>query len=121
MAQALGLRPDTRMSSFPTSSRSLILLVTCSCSDLIACCRGGKDSILDVPTKQIFIHTGLPLVDHGDTKSQVGNAHVVDCMRSSLCTSFVAIGRILIPPLSINSSGSVQTEVTGSFLFATHG
>jgi hypothetical protein len=44
---------------------------------------------------------------------------MVECMRTSLCTAFVVKGRILIPPLSINSSGSAQTWVIVSFWFAT--
>jgi hypothetical protein len=68
-----------------------------------------------------FTLTGVPLIEQGDTTSYVGIVHVVKCEGSSLRASFVAIGRILIPPLSINSSGSTQAEVIGSFLFATLG
>ena len=43
--------------------------------------------------------------------------YVVECVNSSLHTSFVVMGRILIPPLSINPPSSAQTEVIGSFLW----
>jgi len=46
-----------------------------------------------------------------------GIVHVVECVSSSLRTSFVVIGRILIPPLSINPPSSAQTEVIGAFLW----
>jgi hypothetical protein len=77
----------------------------------------GMASIIHLPTtppmpcqqRREKAQSGIPLADNGGAKSQVGIEHMVECMRTSLCTSFVVKGRILIPPLSINSSGSAQT------------
>ena len=90
-------------------------------SGLAACCQGSKYIIRDVTTMGTFGPIGLPLIEYGHTNGQAGIAHVVECVSSSLRPSIVVIGRILILPLSINPSGSAQTEVIDSLLFATLG
>jgi hypothetical protein len=92
-----------------------------ACSGLVACCQGRKYTIYDETTIETFILIDAALIDQSDTNSHVGIVHVVECVSSSLRPSFVVIGRILVPPLSINPSGSAQTEVIDSLLFATLG
>jgi hypothetical protein len=91
-------------------------------SDLAAGCQGSKYTIRDATTLQTFIILiSEPLGSMSGTSSHVGMVDVVECGSSSLRPSFVVIGRILIPPLSSNSSGSAQTEVIDCILFATLG
>ena len=85
-------------------------------SGRVAGCQGSKYTIHDATTLQTIILTDVPLIDHSGTSCHVGIAHVVEYVSSSLRPSFVVIGRISIPPLSINSSGSAQTELIDSIL-----